>query len=63
MGFCFYFVAWALPALLLIAAKLEWGRHWIGWGGHSVNSAPCSKSLRLFSGGCVCRGVGICVCL
>lgn len=23
-------MAWALPALLLIAAELEWGRHWVG---------------------------------
>lgn len=30
--FCFHSVAWALPALLLIAAELEWGRHWVGEG-------------------------------
>lgn len=29
-----------------MAAKLEWGRHWVGVGGLVlVNSTPCSKSL------------------
>lgn len=30
--FCFHSVAWTLSALLLIAAELEWGRHWVGEG-------------------------------
>lgn len=30
--FCVHSVAWALPALLLIASELEWGRHSVGEG-------------------------------
>ena len=51
-----------MPALLLIAAKLEWGRWWIGGQG-SVNSAAWSKALAFLQEGggwvsmCVCNPV------
>lgn len=32
-GFYFYSVTWVLVAQLLMAAKLEWGRHRVGVGG------------------------------
>jgi len=43
-----------------MAAKLEWGRHWVGVGGGLVlvNSTPRSKSLAFPQGG---EG-GLCVC-
>lgn len=39
-----------MPALLLIAAKLEWGRRWIGGRG-SVNPAAWSKALAFLQEG------------
>lgn len=53
--FYFYSVAWILAALLLMAAKLAWGRHWIGVRGGLVlvNSTPYSKSLAFLQEGVV----------